>query len=107
MEPGDIRAAEVQAAFLIISATESKASCYVSLPRESNVRFDSVGRDDQGGFLRTDDGFVMRLSADADALDDLLAKEEVVVYQVDEDNVFMAEYPVETIPCEYGMGLSA
>jgi len=96
---------EFDSAIILISHDVSAGSCIVQIP--SNIRFDGIGRDNDGGFLRTDAGTIMRLKADSSLIDELLSKQDLLIQQFDEDGQFVDEYPVVQIDAENRIGFGA
>lgn len=97
----------LEAAILIISDEASAGACVIQLPKDSALRFESIGRDEDGGFLISDDGALIRLQADEGELDNLLGKDNVMIEELDEHGIFVDAYPVTPMPFGSNSGYRA
>jgi hypothetical protein len=97
----------VQTACIFIYPDVDKASCMVWLPNSFTAKFDGVGRDGEGGYLQTEDGEIIRITADSDHLDAMLAKADVLLSHMDEDGLTVDEYSISKIDADNRIGFNA
>jgi len=92
---------DLSVALFCLSETLSAGSVIVELPSEFRSRVEAIGRDDDGAFLRIDDGTVFRIPNVCETdLDDLFSKDHIVIQEMDEHQSLLGEYPVTVIPYE-------
>lgn len=85
---------------ILINDEASAGACVLHFREGNRPRFETIGRDEAGGFLVADDGEVFRLVADAGELDTLLLQDRIHIDELDENGVFVGSYPVA--PSPYG-----
>jgi hypothetical protein len=93
--------------FIVISRDVSAGACLVHLPSDTSLKFDGVGRDDDGPFLRTDTGSIIRFDFDWADTDELLSKQSILLQQLDEVGEFVNEYAITQVEPETRIGFVA
>lgn len=107
MNPDLSEQVEFDSAIILISHDANAGACIVQLPSKTDIKFDGIGRDSDGGFLRTETGVIMRLKAEPALIDELLTKQDLLIQHLDEEGEFVAEYPIMQIEPENQIGFGA
>lgn len=84
------------------------AVCFVQMPRKAIMRFESIGRDEDGPYLVNDAGGVLRIGAiDKDSFDEALELPNFRLSLMDETGLFVEEYDIKAIKPENGNAYGA
>lgn len=94
-------------AVLVLSHDTNKGSCMIWMPTDSGIKFENIGRDGDGGYLQTDAGDVVRITADNAQVDELLSREDILIQQMDEDGLIVSVYAITPVDADNRIGFNA
>jgi len=90
---------------VVLKSDMSAGGCVIQIPADSAIRFEAIGKDADGGFLRTDTGLIKRLSIEDEDLEHLLSMEHVLIQELDHTGEFGDLYSVNPISLDHKVGL--
>lgn len=95
---------EIDSAIFFTSHDRDSGMCMIQVSPGAEVRFEGIGNDAEGSFLRTENGEIMRLNADPISIDLFFSKQALSIAHIDEDGTICEVYPISRIEMNHQIG---